>query len=415
MDLTAMVTSIETNLWPLLVGLRIFGFHMGSSKKPSEGSRYSICLTVVGSLMVLSTVVIHCTSFVCGVMRLKANGIGTNGTNLTTANLLNIGIEHLNYTWVLIGVHVTFFFVSLTSNWTTLWDSLLLIERDLKLNSTFHRKCKKSVSIGFCFLLIDCVSHLLISIRSFYWDMGVLSPLAIVLSNVSRTTIVSVFLLFCVLVRVIMLVFQTLNDQIAHLDETDQFPSLYLTSRVLNIRLEKWRRNHTLACELVEMVNQCFGIVMLVTVVNVFISFITTTFEIVRSMQDDATIPVLFTVIFIKKSILLSIIIYEPYRLQSEVYISKNIPYFWSRMICGYTQAARTAVSLRKLQPSTADLLTQIKLNTVVIEVTHAGPKITAMEFFDVNRRLLPTLIGSTLTYVAILCQASSNTHPSFK
>ncbi|KAI9562674.1 hypothetical protein GHT06_010128 [Daphnia sinensis] len=382
MDLRAMVTSIETNLWPLLVGLRIFGFRMGSSKKPSEGSRYSIGLTVVGSLMVLSTVVIHCTSFVCGVMRLKANGIGTNGTNLTTANLLNIGIEHLNYTWVLIGVHVTFFFVSLTSNWTTLWDSLLLIERNLKLNSTFHRKCKKSVSIGFCFLLIDCVSHLLISIRSFYWDMGVLSPLAIVLSNVSRTTIVSVFLLFCVLVRVIMLVFQTLNEQIAHLDETEQFPSLYLTSRVLNMRLEKWRRNHTLACELVEMVNQCFGIVMLVTVVNVFISFITTTFEIVRSMQDDATIPVLFIVIFIKKSILLSIIIYEPYRLQAE--------------------AARTAVSLRKLQPSTADLMTQIKLNTVVIEVTHAGPKITAMEFFDVNRRLLPTLIGSTLTYVAI-------------
>lgn len=215
--------------------------------------------------------------------------------------------------------------------------------------------------------LQDCVSHLLISIRSFYWDMGVLSPLAIVLSNVSRTTIVSVFLLFCVLVRVIMLVFQTLNDQIAHLDETDQFPSLYLTSRVLNIRLEKWRRNHTLACELVEMVNQCFGIVMLVTVVNVFISFITTTFEIVRSMQDDATIPVLFTVIFIKKSILLSIIIYEPYRLQSEVYISKNIPYFCSRMICGYTQAARTAVSLRKLQPSTADLLTQIKVSFLLL------------------------------------------------
>lgn len=149
-----MVTSIETNLWPLLVGLRLFGFRMGSSKKPSDGCRYSICLTAVGSLMVLSTVVIHCTSFVRGVLRLKANRIGPNDTDLTTANLLNIGIEHLNYTWVLIGVHVTFFFVSLTSNWTMLWDSLLLIERNLQFKSAFHLKCKKSVNIGFSFLLI---------------------------------------------------------------------------------------------------------------------------------------------------------------------------------------------------------------------------------------------------------------------
>nr|CAH0103455.1 unnamed protein product [Daphnia galeata] len=344
-----------------------------------------------GSLMVLSTVALHCTSFVYGVLRLKVNGLGPNGTNLTTANLLNIGIEHLNYTLVLIGIHTTFFFVSLTSNWTDLWDSLLLIEKNLQFNSTFYAKCKKSVLIGFVFLLMDCASHILISIRSFYWDMGWMSPLA----NISRTTIISVFLLFCVMARVITLVFQGLNEQIIHMDEDDQFSPFYLTSRILNARLEKWRRNHTLACELVELVNKCFGLVMVITVVNVFLSFITTTFEIVRSMQDDATIPVLFVVIFVKKSILLSIIIYEPYRLQAE--------------------ARLTAVSLRKLQPCTADLLSQIKLNTVVIEVTHASPKITAMEFFDVNRRLLPTLIGSTLTYVAILCQASSSAHSTFK
>jgi hypothetical protein len=149
--------------------------------------------------------------------------------------------------------------------------------------------------------------------------MGWMSPLAIVLANISRTTIISVFLLFCVMARVITLVFQGLNEQIIHMDEDDQFSPFYLTSRILNARLEKWRRNHTLACELVELVNKCFGLVMVITVVNVFLSFITTTFEIVRSMQDDATIPVLFVVIFVKKSILLSIIIYEPYRLQAEV------------------------------------------------------------------------------------------------
>ena len=148
-----MLLSIETSLWPLMVGLIILGFHIGPSSTNSS-HRYSICLLLTGSLMVLSTVALHCTSFVYGVLRLKVNGLGCNGTNLTTANLLNVGIEHLNYTLVLIGIHTTFFFVSLTSNWTTLWDSLLLIEKNLQFNSTFYAKCKKSVLIGFVFLLM---------------------------------------------------------------------------------------------------------------------------------------------------------------------------------------------------------------------------------------------------------------------
>ena len=148
-----MLLSIETSLWPLMVGLRILGFHIGPSST-NFSHRYSICLLFTGSFMVLSTVALHCTSFVYGVLRLKVNGLGPNGTNLTTANLLNIGIEHLNYTLVLIGIHTTFFFVSLTSNWTDLWDSLLLIEKNLQFNSTFYAKCKKSVLIGFVFLLM---------------------------------------------------------------------------------------------------------------------------------------------------------------------------------------------------------------------------------------------------------------------
>jgi hypothetical protein len=112
--------------------------------------------------MVLSTVALHCTSFVFGVLRLKANEIGPNGANLTTTKLLNIGIEHLNYTWVLIGVHVTFFFVSLTSGWTQLWDTLHLVEENLKFNATFYAKCRRSVLIGFGFLFMVITCNLII-------------------------------------------------------------------------------------------------------------------------------------------------------------------------------------------------------------------------------------------------------------
>ncbi|KAK4025380.1 hypothetical protein OUZ56_014453 [Daphnia magna] len=378
---------IEKNLWPLTLWLNVFGFHMGPRKAGTN--RYCVWLLITGSLMVISTVGLHCTSFVRSFLRFRANGIVLNGTNLTTANRLNVGIEHLNYTCVVVGVHVTFFFVSLTSNWTSLWNSLLVIEENLKFNPIFYRKCKKCVLIGFTVLFVDCISHLFISVRSFYWDMGFLSPLAIILSNVSRTIIISVFLLFSVLARVITLVFQDINEQIARLDEIEQVTSVCSTSRILNGRLETWRRNHTLACELVDMVNKCFGLVMLITLVNIFVSFVTTSFEIVRSMQDDETLPSLLIFIFVKKTILLILMFYEPYRLQAET--------------------GRTASALRKLHPFTADLFTQIKVNTVVMEVIHACPRITAIEFFDVNLKLLPTLIGSTLTYVAILHQVASH------
>ena len=149
--------------------------------------------------------------------------------------------------------------------------------------------------------------------------MGFLSPLALVLANISRTTIISVFFLFCILVRVITLIFQGLNEQLLHLNEPEKFSSIYSSNRILNIRLEKWRRNHTLVCRLIEMINKCFGLVMVITVVNVFISFITTTFEIVNCIQESDTIPFMFVSIFLKKSCLLTISIYEPYRLQAEV------------------------------------------------------------------------------------------------
>lgn len=158
------------------------------------------------------------------------------------------------------------------------------------------------------------------SINSKYWDLGTLKPLAIILSNVSRTIVLSVFLLFCVVARVMTLVFQGLNERIALLDEAEKFLPFY-SNRVFNVRLEKWRKNHTLACELVDMVNRCFGLVLLLTITNGFLSFITTSFEIVRSMQENDTLPGLFVFIFVKKSILLTIMIYEPYRLQAEVCI----------------------------------------------------------------------------------------------
>ena len=139
-------------------------------------------------------------------------------------------------------------------------------------------------------------------------------PLAIAVSNILRTIMLSIFLLFCVLVTVLTLVFRELNELVS----TEHF-SLFCSARALHERLEKWRRNHTIACELVELVNKCFGPMCLIIATNVFVKFVTTSFEIVRFTQENDTLPPLFVFILLKKSIMSVILVYQPYRLQAEV------------------------------------------------------------------------------------------------
>ena len=152
--------SIESSLWPLIVWMRALGFHTGPAK---SGPRYSVCLLTTGVFMVLSTVALHCTSFVHDVLRLRANGIGPNGTNLSTANIINIGIEHMNFTCIHIGVHSAFFFITLTATWNDLWNTFALIEERLNFKPKFYAKCRKSLLVGFFLLFLvinanNCVS-----------------------------------------------------------------------------------------------------------------------------------------------------------------------------------------------------------------------------------------------------------------
>ena len=144
---STMAVSVESSLSPLIVWLRALGFHVGQTN--SGNVRYSICLLITGVAMVLSTVALHGPSFFRGV---RTQQIELNGTTLTTANLINIGIEHLNFTCTVIIVHSSFFLITLTRGWKALWNTLALIEVRLNLKSTFYDKCRKSLCVGFVLL-----------------------------------------------------------------------------------------------------------------------------------------------------------------------------------------------------------------------------------------------------------------------
>lgn len=130
--------------------MKCFGF-------PLDGQRSALQLwqlLIFGSLMTLATIVLHCFSLIEGCERLKNNQV-----NSTTANLLNIGIEHLNYTCILIGVQLSFFIICLNGAWRELWQSVLEIEHHLNLKKSFYHRCRKIVLIGYCLLLLVILSY----------------------------------------------------------------------------------------------------------------------------------------------------------------------------------------------------------------------------------------------------------------
>lgn len=138
------------------------------------------------------------------------------------------------------------------------------------------------------------------SINSDYWKIGIWRPVAIILSNVTRTAVICVFALFCVLVHCTSAMLEVLNHRIDDLAKIEPLSYLALlvvhhhqssnngssvNTATFGVRMEKWRQDHAKVCRLVESINECFGVVLLLTVINGSTSFITTSFEIVRSFQ----------------------------------------------------------------------------------------------------------------------------------
>ena len=71
----------------------------------------------------------------------------------TPAALVNIGMEQSFFISFMLGDHVIFFVVSLTT-WKKLWNFLMQIEEKLKLPYKFYRDCRIASLVGFVLLVL---------------------------------------------------------------------------------------------------------------------------------------------------------------------------------------------------------------------------------------------------------------------
>ena len=79
----------------------------------------------------------------------------------------------------------------------------------------------------------------------------------------------SIQILFCILVSHVSVMFDCLKDN---------FQTIMKAPNASQI--ETWRRNHVLVCQLVGNINDCFGVVLLISIGCYFVSFIVVFYEL---------------------------------------------------------------------------------------------------------------------------------------
>ncbi|XP_046637736.1 gustatory and pheromone receptor 39a-like [Daphnia pulicaria] len=148
----------------------------------------------------------------------------------------------------------------------------------------------------------------------------------------------------------------------------------------------KWKRSLSLVDELVDRINECFGLILLVSIAHFSVEFIARSFYLVSSILRNQ----LYLIDIIS--------------------MSSRIFLLWYFVCCPaklHNDAVQVAISLRKIDHVDINLKNQISFLTA--DIIQSLPRISALGYFEVNAQLIPKLIGTTLTYLVILCQFQSS------
>ena len=149
--------------------------------------------------------------------------------------------------------------------------------------------------------------------------------LTIPIAKMTETLSFSIIALFCILVCAISRMFRCLNLKAASLSLSAGSNKVTMSCSLSSVgfvssKLENWRRHYSLVCQLVDQMNSCFGIIILVTMAHSFVNFTTDSFEVVLAfISNKKTIQTRFLILLFKHFFLLSSVCLGSYLLQSEV------------------------------------------------------------------------------------------------
>ncbi len=147
-------------------------------------------------------------------------------------------------------------------------------------------------------------------------------PIAITITNCFDIITVSIVILFFILVWMATSMIEALKQVIPTYADNN-----YSADDKNNRKMEKWRQNFNKVIQFISGINQCFGLILLLTVASIFLNFITDSFALMVAVVEGHTAELwVYLIRLVKQTTLLWLIILGPYRLRSKV-----IPHYLCR------------------------------------------------------------------------------------
>ena len=324
------IIKFDSILQPFVVLFSFLGLHISISSSPLGKVNlntlgYGGCVWIVllfGLLLLIIDLTYYIYASFVAIDVMEGNGIGFNSTNVTTMTMISIGISWFNTAGYTTLAHLSFF-IGVWYNqgdWKRLWINLLEIQSQMNLDETFSRHCKRLVWFSLIFLFLETAYFFwpVSMCPMWLWNIDWLYPAYVGLLNLTNFILRAIVALFFVLVSLAADLISVLSRR-AKTIVKEHGSVLGGNDYFLALELEKWRRHHLLVCQFICWINTCFGPVVLLSIANGFISFITNFYNIFEALRNGDNIIWTFVAIFAHKVTQMFFFLYAPYNLKLKV------------------------------------------------------------------------------------------------
>ncbi|XP_057367442.1 uncharacterized protein LOC130688474 [Daphnia carinata] len=395
------VPVVETNSFafqPLLVCLRFFGIELVPSSSTIESSskseRYKtftlgfIFLVLNGFCNVYATLMSG--TGIIEEFNTMLNSSSTDGTNSTikisTVLSWNIIIDYANFGALTVIAHATLLSLSQQSKWKSLWNNIQRMHQEFKV---IRKTMRHLTIIGLVLVFSETIAIVSFAVDFFQLKPGTEGFLPTLFPHVLHlcAMVFNIYsgcglLLFALVGWTALLGLRCLQQQAA------TSSSRTLTANETVTTLAKWKSLHVLLSDVVDGMNECFGPILLIWIIHIFVGFIATPYYIINSFYSSVSTG----------RSLLPTSVYLMIQHTFHLLIITGIPNAITQ------QAIAFGKQLQQIEFHDLNHF-QEQVNMLATEVLIALPRITAMEYGDLELSLIPTMIGTTITYLVILCQ----------
>ncbi|XP_057367208.1 uncharacterized protein LOC130688251 [Daphnia carinata] len=354
---------------PIFVWMRILGIDL-NPKNHKAISIYGFLMLLVGTWAQFDN-----ASVISWKLSLPQND--TNALNISSSdtNNWNIEVDYANHVFFMVIVSPTVFYVA-RNQWQLLWR--LIVNFDSNFCHLDHNQLRKKLSIAVVILLLEISAtlHALVVLLPDFQRESTLRKFLTLLVFFSKILSISSLVWYCYVTWLSSLFYKAIQQDIDH------------TCKVRKEDLRRWKCSLVLAGEVVNGINGCFGLILLISVTHFVVDFIVNSFYLV----NNVTITNRFRMVIALANML------------------RKLTMLWF-ITCIPTEilqkASSVANSLRKINCLGMDLQNQVSF--LALDILQSLPRISALGYFDINFELLPKMIGTTLTYVIILYQFQSS------